>query len=196
MRLVALVLIPLLGIVGWQAARGQQNERRLALVATELAQRDVGVDCPGFFARLIEITPNAGWVEFDEQGLPADAANLSATTCRSLERVWRAETPPSFACLRAACELETLGLVAGLVTLAHESWHLRGLTNEAQTQCNAIQTVELVALRLGVRPLDARAVADFAAANDAREPEGDYRSSECAPGGAYDLRPGTVVWPD
>jgi hypothetical protein len=195
-RRLALVLVPVLAFCGWQILRHEQNERRLALVATELAQRDVGVDCPGFFTRLIEITPNAGWVDFDEHGLPADATHLSAATCSSLERIWRADEPPSFSCLRTLCETEILDLVAGIVTLAHESWHLRGVTNEAQTQCYAIQTVELVALRLGVLPPDARAIADFVARYDAGSPEGEYHSSRCAPGGSYDLHPETAVWPD
>jgi hypothetical protein len=195
-RRLVIVLVPILAFCGWQMLRHEQNERRLALVATELAQREVGVDCPGFFARLVEITPNAGWVEFDEHGLPGDDTHLSAATCESLERIWRADEPPSFACLRTLCETETLELVAGLVTLAHESWHLRGVTNEAQTQCYALQTVELAALRLGVLPPDARAVAEFIVRHDAGLPEGEYHSHECAPGGAYDLYPGTAVWPD
>ncbi len=196
MRLVALLLVPVLGFCGWQMLRHEQNERRLALVATELAEREVGVDCPGFFTRLIEVTPNAGWVDFDEHGLPADSTHLSAGTCRSLERIWRADEPPSFSCLRSLCERETLEHVAGVLTLAHESWHLRGVTNEAQTQCYAIQTAELVAFRLGVLPPDARAVADYIAAHDARLPAGEYHSAECRPGGAYDLHPETEAWPD
>jgi hypothetical protein len=195
-RLVVIVLVPVLAYCVWAGLRHEQNERRLALVATELAQRAVEVDCPSFFARLIEITPNAGWVDFDEHGLPSDTTHLSAATCESLERIWRADVPPSLACLRSACDRDTLALVAGLVTLAHESWHLRGVTNEAQTQCYAIQSVELVALRLGVAPADARAVADFVALHDARSPEGEYHSSECRPGGAFDLHPGTDAWPD
>ncbi len=195
MRLVVL-LVPLLAFCGWQSFRHEQNEHRLALVATELAQRDVDVDCPGFFTRLIEITPNAGWVDFDEHGLPSDRTHLSAATCRSLERIWRADEPLPFSCLRSICERETLELVAGVVTLAHESWHLRGVTNEAQTQCYAIQSSELVALRLGVPPADARALADYVAAYDATSPEGEYHSRECRPGGAYDLHPETRVWPD
>ena len=196
MRLVAFLLVPVLAFCGWQMFRHEQNERRLALVATELAQRDVGVDCPTFFARLIEITPNAGWVDFDEHGLPADSTHLSAATCRSLERIWRADEPPSFACLRSVCEQSVLGLVAGILTLAHESWHLRGVMNEAQTQCYAIQTVELTALRLGVRPPDAHAAASFVATRDSRLPAGDYHSRECRPRGAYDLHPETPAWPD
>ncbi|MBA2461901.1 MAG: hypothetical protein H0V45_09090 [Actinobacteria bacterium] len=196
MRLVAFLLVPLLAVAGWQVLRREQNERRLALVVTEVAQRDVGVDCPGLLARLVEVTPNAGWVDFDEHGLPSDRAHLSGSTCRSLERLWRADEPPSFGCLRDVCLRETFELVAGIVTLAHESWHLRGVTNEAQTQCYAIQTAELVGLRLGVAPADARSVADFLAARDANAPPGDYHSPECRPGGSFDLHPETGAWPD
>ena len=56
---------------GWQYLRREQNENRLALVAGEVALRDVDVSCPGFWTRLIEITPNAGWVGFDEHGQPS-----------------------------------------------------------------------------------------------------------------------------
>ena len=196
MRLVAFLLLPVLVFSGWHMLRNEQNERRLALVASEVAQRKVGVDCPGFLARLVEITPNAGWVDFDEHGLPADSTHLSAATCGSLGRLWRADEPPSFSCLRSMCTHDTYELVAGIVTLAHESWHLRGVTNEAQTQCYAIQTTELVALRLGVAPADAHAIADYVAARDAREPEGDYHSSQCRPAGSFDLHPETWSWPD
>ena len=68
--------------------------------------------------------------------------------------------------------------------------------NEAQTQCYALQTAELTALRLGVLPPDAHAAAVFLVAHDARLPEGDYHSRECRPGGAYDLHPQTAAWPD
>jgi len=193
----ALVLLALvLALGGWQVLRREQNERRLALVATEVAQRQVDVDCPGFLARLVEITPNAGWVDFDANGRPADNTHLSAATCASLERVWRAEEPHEFSCLRTICREETYDLVAGIITLAHESWHLRGVTNEAQTQCYAVQSSELVALRLGVRPIGARAIADFVAARDAIAADGDYHSGQCRSGGAYDLHPETDVWPD
>jgi len=86
--------------------------------------------------------------------------------------------------------------VAGIITLAHESWHLRGVTNEAQTQCYAVQSSELVALRLGVQPIGARAIADFVAARDAIAADGEYHSGQCRSGGAYDLHPETDVWPD
>ncbi len=108
MRTLSLILGLLVLFSGWQYLRKHQNEQRLALVASELAQREVGVGCPGFWMRLVEITPHAGWVAFDENGRPADETKLSATTCRSLERLWRADAPPSFACLRSgSCQDST-----------------------------------------------------------------------------------------
>jgi hypothetical protein len=195
MRVALILLIPVVLFSAWQFLRRSENENRLALVASEVALRDVDVSCPGFWARMVEITPNAGWVDFDEHGKPGDKASLSASSCRGLERVWRGDQT-SFACLlTGGCEQHTLRAVAGIVTLAHESWHLRGIRNEAQTQCYAIQTVELVALRLGVDARNAHVIALRVAADDARMAPAEYHSTECRPGGQYDRHPETPDWP-
>ena len=194
-RVLVAVLIPLLLLSAWQYHRREQNENRLALVASAIALRDVDVSCPGFWTRLVEVTPNAGWVDFDEHGRPDDVTSLSAATCAGLERVWRRRNA-SFACLAGGgCDRDTLGAVSGIVTLAHESWHLRGVTNEAQTQCYAVQTTEAVARALGVAAAEARLVARRVALDDSRAPLGEYHSPECRPGGAFDLRPETAGWP-
>jgi hypothetical protein len=195
-RFFLLLLVPVLVFSAWQFVRREENENRLALVASEVALRDVEVSCPGFWTRLVEITPNAGWVDFDEHGRPGDETSLSASTCRGLERVWRGDQQSFFCLIRGACDQDTLRAVHGLVTLAHESWHLRGVVVEAQTQCYAVQTVEHVALRLGVSRTDAHLVALRVAADDAAAPPGEYHSVECRPGGAYDLHPDTPDWPN
>jgi hypothetical protein len=195
MRVALLLVIPLLLFSGWQCTRREENENRLALVASAVALRDVDVSCPGFWTRLVEITPNAGWVDFDEHGRPSDETSFSASTCGSLERIWRGKQG-SFTCLlTGGCDERTLAAVSGIVTLAHESWHLRGIVNEAQTQCYAVQSAEAVARRLGVVSSDARAIALRVAAEDERAPEGEYHSAQCRSGGAYDLRPDTAAWP-
>ena len=195
MRVVLVLLIPLLLFSAWQYSRREANEDRLALTASAVALRDVDVSCPGFWTRLVEITPNAGWVDFDEHGRPHDDTSLSASTCSSLERVWRGKQR-SFRCLLVGgCDKETLAAVGGIVTLAHESWHLRGIVDEARTQCYAVQTTEAVARSLGVAAADARAIAVRVATDDVRLPEGEYHSAQCRPGGAYDLRPDTPAWP-
>jgi len=196
MRVLAVLVGLFLLFSGWQYLRRHQNEDRLALVATELAHRDVGVGCPGFWTRLVEITPNSGWVSVDEDGRPADDMELSARTCASLERLWRADEPPSFACLLTdACSRDTLDLIDGMVTLAHESWHLRGFVDEAQTQCYAVQSTELTARLFGVRRRDARLVSLYVAVQDAAAPRGEYHAPDCRDGGRYDLAPHTSAWP-
>ena len=195
MRIALLLLVPLLLFTAWQHSRRTENEHRLALVASEVALRDVEVSCPGFWTRLVEVTPYAGWVAFDEHGAPSDRANLSAATCKGLERVWRGEQR-SFDCLLAGdCAADALAAVSSLVTLAHESWHLRGVVVEAETQCYAVQTVEAFARRLGVSPRDARLLAFGVARDNALRATGEYHSPHCRPGGAFDLRPATAAWP-
>jgi hypothetical protein len=196
MRILLVLTAVVVGFTAWQHGRLAENEGRLALVASELAQRPVGVGCPGFWTRLVEITPYAGWVRFDEHGRPSDETHLAAGTCSSLERLWRAEPPPTFACLLdRSCTRDALEAVDALVTLAHESWHLRGYANEAQAQCYAVQTSELTARLFGVAPRDARLVALYVAARDAAAVRDDYHSVECRRGGRYDLAPGTLAWP-
>jgi hypothetical protein len=193
-KLALVLLVPVMLFSAWQYTRREENENRLALVASEVALRDVDVSCPGFWTRLVEITPNAGWVDFGEDGRPG-STSLSSSTCSSLERVWRAKQG-SFRCvLGGGCDRETLEAVSGIVTLAHESWHLRGIRDEARTQCFAVQTTEQVARRLGVPDSEARMIALRVAADDAHAAVGDYRSPECRPGGDYDLRPETPDWP-
>ena len=194
-RVVLILLLPLMLFSAWQFTRREENENRLALVASAVASRHVEVSCPGFWTRLVEITPNSGWVDFDEHGRPGDKTSLSASTCRGLERVWRGDQR-SFGCLISdTCDEDTLRAVWGVVTLAHESWHLRGITDEAITQCYAIQTVEQVARRLDVSAQNAHVIAVWVALEDAAAPTGQYHSLECRPGGQYDRHPATPDWP-
>ena len=113
MRFLLILIIPVMLFSAWQFVRREENENRLALVASEIALRDVDVSCPGFWTRLVEITPNAGWVDFDEHGRPGKETSLSATTCRGLERVWRRDQT-SFTCLiGGGCDQNTVRAVYG-----------------------------------------------------------------------------------
>jgi hypothetical protein len=194
-KLALALLVPLLVFCAWQYQRRALNEHRLALAASEIAQRDVDVSCPGFWKRMVEITPNAGWVDFDEHGRPSDRTSLSASTCKSLERVWRGQQRAFGCVIHDRCDEDTLRAAFGIVTLAHESWHLRGVMDEGQTQCYAVQTVERTARALGVGPVDAHLLALGVAADDAAAPRGEYHSPDCRPGGRFDLHPCTPDWP-
>jgi hypothetical protein len=197
MRTLAAILALITAFSGWQMLRRYQNERHLAVAVSAVAGRDVGVRCPGFFKRLVEITPYAGWVEHGEDGALPTETELSSGTCGALEKLWRRDTPPEYTCLESRdCSDDELRGIDGLTTLAHEAWHLRGVWNEAQTHCYAVQSVEVAAPAFGLGAAAAGRVATAAALVDSRRPQGTYRDhARCRPGGEYDLHPETPAWP-
>jgi hypothetical protein len=89
---------------------------------------------------------------------------------------------------------DLLTSAAALVTIAHESWHARGVANEAVTECRAIQTATRAGRLLGVDPLYARLAVTLYWAHYPEELPA-YRSAQCHDGGALDLRPASSVWP-
>lgn len=181
-RVLAVLVLAFVGFWGWQEHRLRANEKRLARVASEVARRPVGISCPGLFTRLVEITPNSGWVDFDADGRPAAKAWLNAETCSRLERFHGSEIDVPTA--------------KALLVLAHESFHVAGVKSEAQTQCYAVQAVEFVARRLGATPEEARATARWAAvASPSFTPPDYWYAPACRDGGIWDLRPGSTVWP-
>ncbi len=83
--------------------------------------------------------------------------------------------------------------------LAHEATHLRGVRNEAETECFALQEGVALGERLGLDADTARALMraqrdrDLSDASIARL---DYRlPPECRNGGALDLRPDDPAFP-
>ena len=194
-RVILILLLPLMLFSAWQFTRREENENRLALVASAVASRHVEVSCPGFWTRLVEITPNAGWVDFDEHGRPGDKTSLSASTCRGLERVWRGDQK-SFGCLiNDTCDEDTLRAVWGVVTLAHESWHLRGVTDEAEHAVLRDPDGRAGCAPARVSAQNAHVIAVWVALEDAAAPSGHTTRRSADPGGQYDRHPETPDWP-
>jgi len=80
-------------------------------------------------------------------------------------------------------------------TLAHETWHLHGVSSEALTECNALQTTARAAELFGADPTAAQATAEYVwRFMYPLEPD-EYRLAACVNGGADDLRPADPVWP-
>jgi hypothetical protein len=130
-------------------------------------------------------------------GTPPDETTLKGDTCRYLERFEDARSAPSFECVRRAepCQPSTGKIASAVRALAHEAWHLRGVTSEAQTECYALQTTALAALRLGASPEEAQAVALWNTKHVYPHLPSEYQSGECRNGGRFDLRPGTTARP-
>jgi hypothetical protein len=181
---LAVLVVPLLVVVAVQQDQ-RRNERRLAKVASEIAGRDVDVHCPGLLERLVEVSPNAGTVFFDELGRPARFTDLNEETCSTLDRFAQGKIGPE----------DEAKAARAIHVLAHESSHLAGVRDEAAADCYGLQRTAFAAEDLGASPEEAARLARLALAERAVTAPPDYRSPECRDGGALDLDPGSPIWP-
>jgi hypothetical protein len=198
MRFLLVILLPVAAFSVWEHHKRGENEARLGEVASAIAQRSVGVECPGFWRQLVDVRGEDGRVHFDVAGRPSDTAELSGTTCDRLEDFARAGTKPVFDCLvpdDRRCRREVVETARALSTLAHEAFHLAGIRDEAAAECYATQTVDFVTEKLGATAAQGKIVALWAARTSPRTHPEEYHSQECRPGGALDLEPRTAVWP-
>ncbi len=171
------------------------EERLLEPAARRIAGRPVSVLCDG------DDLPDYGpgttthgivWFYGDR---PANYTVIAPNLCRELLRVRTAGLEPREAeCLRRhaglGCGERISWLALAAAALAHESFHLRGVRDEAAADCYAIQSVELVARGLGLPDGEARGLGAFARANHRVGQASAYESRECREGGRYDLSAG------
>jgi hypothetical protein len=198
MRLVLLVLVAALaGLFLFQKHSKAAEESRLAAIAGEIARRPVSIHCQGAVGEALDVTAEAGSVEFDASGHPADVADIKRNVCHRLQSFSKARTSARFGCLNtpSRCDASVVNDAIALDVLAHESWHLEGNQNEAVTACTAEQTVGFVATKLGSDDMQARGLARLVHLLVYPHMPDDYRSAECRNGGALDLRPGSSAWP-
>ncbi len=195
--LTAFALLPLMLVV-WEARRELSLDHRLSGIASEIAGRPVNVDCPGFLRGLVDISGNGGSVMFDANGKPSNTTRLETSVCHDLSDYGTTRKRADFACVfgTTPCSDRVERAVYAALVLSHESQHLRGVRDESTAQCYAIQTLSLVATRLGSPPDEARAVAAHFLAVDQPRVSTDYTlSSGCVDGGSLDLDTQSSGWP-
>jgi hypothetical protein len=155
-------------------------ERRLGDISSFVAGRSVQVRCEDFSIGT-PVEPG-GVVQFNGV-IPAEYARIRPDVCSALVHFTRAPdtVSPTFA--------------QALTVLAHESYHLHGVRNEALTQCYAMQAVPRVAHALGAPAPQARllAVLEYELGYPKMPPT--YQSADCRPNGPLDQHPGGG-WPD
>lgn len=198
MRLLLLVIVAALaGLFLFQKHSKAAEESRLAAIAGEIARRPVSIHCQGAVGEALDVTAEAGSVEFDASGRPADVADIKRNVCHRLQSFSKARTSARFGCLDTPyrCDASVVNDAIALDVLAHESWHLEGNRNEAVTECYAQQTVGFVATKLGSDDVQARGLARLVHLLVYPHMPDEYRSAECRNGGALDLRPGSSAWP-
>ena len=207
LALVAVVLVA--GGWTWEHHGRAASEGALAGVASELAGRPVRIECQSFWADLVDVNGRLGDVPFPD-GHPADHTYLTRAICAQLARFRSASSHPELACLPAidwstwswqsesdyysSCAAGARTTTEALLTLSHESMHLRGWRDEAAAQCYGIQELAYTVERLGGTASEGKAVAQFALAMQPGMPD-EYQSGECRTGGGLDLNPLTPAFP-
>jgi hypothetical protein len=178
----------------WVADRHDRrgNERRLSAIASEIAGRDVRVKCPGPLGRLLGWDIVEGSVRFGPDRRPADETKIRRRSCAELDALAEGRRAKELECIgrtAIACGRHGRETVMAVDVLAHESWHLRGVIDEAETECRSLQTIAWTAQQLGATAEQGRAMARAEYTGAYEEMPEAYRSAACADGGALDLRP-------
>ena len=166
--------------------------RALDRVAQEISGRhDVSVRC-GMTA-----DPSIlGSVTFHGAS-PGREALLAPRVCSTLHRLWTGRLP-SLACTelgQGQCGQDVLELAWAASALAHESYHLGGVRNEAAAECYGLQATALVARRLHAPSAYAQQLATYTFWNVRPPVDYGYFSPECRDGGTLDLHPVSDSWP-
>jgi hypothetical protein len=194
-RLVAalLVLAAALTAVGFARREDRLREQdQLATIASDLAGRRVGVRCPSFLSSLVDTHGEAGRVQFDDSGRPANRTDLSPQTCKALRHLARVD----FTCIaRGDCGYKEFKAGWAAHTLAHEAFHLRGFQDEGVTECYALQNTAFVAGQLGVPTQEARNLQAWLFVKGYPNEPQEYHSPQCYDGGPLDLRPQLTEFP-
>jgi len=190
-----LALVAWFGIV-WHDTR--VNERRLGAIATQIAGRPVAVRCPGPVGRLMGWDIVEGSVRFDADGTPHDETKLRKTSCAELDALAEGRRTQELACTeraRIACGRHGRATAMSVDVLAHESWHLRGVMDEGETECRSLQTMAWTAQQLGATAAQGAALARAQLEGGYLDLPERYHDPRCAEGGALDLRPADPAFP-
>jgi hypothetical protein len=172
-------------------AEAKPGDLRLSSIASQLARRHVTIRCEGTSGALTGAGGESGRTQF-VGNKPASVSYLQEGICQTLHAYARTVRAGQSCVL--PCD-EPLEIAWSLNTLAHESYHLAGVRNEAQTECYALQAIDFVARSLGATAAQAGALATYSFDQLPRRMPPEYSSPECRNGGRFDLLPDSAVWP-
>jgi hypothetical protein len=159
----ALVALTIGGPAWWLAQWRDRvgNEHRLAALASQIAGRPVRVRCPGVIGRLIGWDTVEGSVNFDAEGRPADETKLRPFACAELDALAEGRRADVLSCIdrRHWCGRPEDDIAVAVDVVTHESLHLSGIRDEAQTECRSLETMAWTAEQLGATPQVAQRLA-------------------------------------
>jgi hypothetical protein len=177
MRAVAFVLLALLAVVTVllhraAVAAARPGDRQLSAIASELAGRHVTIRCEGLSGALVGPRGESGRTEFIGDK-PVSVSYLQEGICQTLHAYARSRKDCLLPCERP------LAVAWSLNTLAHESYHLAGIRNEARTECAALRAIGFVARGLGASPTQAGTLAAYSFAELPRRMPPEYSPPDC-----------------
>lgn len=115
------------------------------------------------------------------------AINLAPEVCNRLDLIaYKRNRPRGSARVHFAEAVDTL---------AHESIHALGVTDEAETECYSLQLMDWTAMKLGTNLAYARDMSTLAWRVLYPRIPPEYLTEECYNGGPLDLFPKSDVWP-
>ena len=169
LAIAAAIVLPLAGF-GWHLRSERLHiEARASAAASMVAGRSVKVHCPGQLRRRLQAAEiHDGEVQFKD-GRPADETTVTARVCDGIGRLLDKGPALDLACLQLdACSKDDTAVAYGVAVLTHESVHMRGVMDEAATECQAVSRSAGVAQALGASPQAAAYIADwqFSVADD------------------------------
>ena len=207
MRVLAAALAVPVALLGWQWWGDHSLEAKLSPIASGVAGRTIHVNCQGFWSGLVDVQSREGEVRFGADGIPQAKLFMTRGTCKQLKSFSRKKRHPQLDCLAgldwnspaplpfdSPCYGHVADTVYAVLILAHEAYHTAGVTDEATTNCYAIQAMAWTAMQLGAPQGEAELLAR---AMEALEPnqDTDYATNECHAGRSLDLHSETTDFP-
>jgi hypothetical protein len=159
------------------------EEGKLSAVAGRLVGVPVRVHCQTFGQTFFQVGGELGYVKWGRDGHPEHQAFIMRGPCGELRDY-----------LHSRKHRPSGDEIVAVHVLTHESMHMRGIENEADAECAAMQRDAETAELLGADRADAQALARVYWLNDYPQMPGDYRSAECRPGGALDEHLPMAPW--
>ena len=167
-------------------------------IAEQVARRLTGHNASVRCGSIGEADPHVLGVTLLLNGHSFDYFLMRPAECTYL--AWFHQAPTRWdprTCVDSDCA-RVASMAMALATVAHESYHLLGYSNEAQVECYGMQSIWFVASKLGASVAEAQAIASFYATRMyplRRTQTPTYWSAQCRNGGKLDLRPALASWP-
>jgi hypothetical protein len=162
-----------------------RTEHRLSAAASAIGDIHASVHCQTLGEASIDLGPELGYVKFDAAGVPEKHALIKWQQCHQLAK-WLGS--------RSDREHPSRDEMVAVHVLTHETMHMVGSTDEAITECRAMQRDAAMARQLGDDPSEADALAVRYWQEIYPRMADNYRSSNCTRGGSLDEHLPDAPW--